>query len=160
MLSTTSVLPYPKVQFAFPRKANRWVRIVAIAVVTATTFITSTPHITYAQASGQATQSSCDGSSFMVGDLNSAIQKKFGDIPFMAGSLCSIMDKMVLVTIIVGFGILVYSSIDSHHHKKSFSAAISPFFDIIVGFILAWLLVGYYNINSQGGNTPGIVQGG
>ncbi|NJM66592.1 MAG: hypothetical protein HC851_13490 [Acaryochloris sp. RU_4_1] len=142
--------------FCLPTKGSRFQRWVAAGIAAAA--LVGVPLVepkpVHAQFNGvQATQPTCNSSSFMVGDVNSAIQNVFGDIPFVAGPLCGLMDKALLVTIIVGFVILVLAGIDADRNQKQFMAALNPFFKIIFGFFFAWMLIGIYSINSSNGNA-------
>jgi hypothetical protein len=150
--------------FCFPTQGSRFKRWVAAGIAAAA--LVGVPIMEHkpaqAQFNGvQATQPTCNSSSFMVGDVNAAIQNVFGDIPFVAGPLCGLMDKALLVTIIVGFVILVLAGIDADRNQKQFMSALTPFFKIIFGFFFAWMLIGIYSINSSNGNARNnTVQGG
>ena len=82
----------------------------------------------HAQFTGQTQASQCDTSSFMVGDVNAAIDARFSDIPFISGPLCSLMDKAVLVTVLIGFVILIVAGFDSQRNEKKFMTALSHHF--------------------------------
>lgn len=157
--------PKPTTPFCLPTKASRFQRWMAAGIAAAA--LVGMPIIepkpAQAQFNGvQATNPTCNTSSFMVGDVNAAIQNVFGDIPFVAGPLCGLMDKALLVTIIVGFVILVLAGIDADRNQKQFMSALQPFFKIIFGFFFAWMLIGIYSINSTNGNagSSNTVQGG
>ncbi|MGR3277087.1 hypothetical protein ACSYAD_18455 [Acaryochloris marina NIES-2412] len=133
--------------------------LAAVAIVSAgQTIYQESAH---AQFTGQTQASQCDTSSFMVGDVNAAIDARFSDIPFISGPLCSLMDKAVLVTVLIGFVILIVAGFDSQRNEKKFMTALSPFFGLIFAFFFAWIWIGLYSINTQGGNAaPPGVQGG
>lgn len=142
--------PKPTAPFCLPTKASRFQRWVAVGIAVAA--LVGVPLVDHQPAYGineQGTAPTCNTSSFMVGDVNAAISKVFSDIPFIAGPLCGLMDKALLITIIIGFVILVLAGLESSRNQKKFMTALEPFFGIIFGFFFAWMLIGIYNINSN-----------
>lgn len=134
--------------FCMPTKGSRFKRWVAAGIAAASLVGAPVVEPKPAYAAPAGTAPTCNTGSFMVGDVNAAINRVFSDIPFIAGPLCGLMDKALLITIIIGFVILVLAGLESSRNQKKFMTALEPFFGIIFGFFFAWMLIGIYNINS------------